>query len=480
MGPWKPLAVVCALSLSPFALLRAEDGDLDTSFSGDGKVTVAFDLGQSNHDFGNAVSQTPGGHVVIAGSVERSIAGDFDFGLVQLDPDGTPDSGFSGDGHTQVFFDLGGDKADAAHSVVAMKDGRVVTCGTARYFVPPSGEPDRLVVSRNLADGGVDLSFGNADGRVVLNPFDLDDSDALDCESFVVLDDNRIVLPFTLWNHHLAGLIRLEEDGDLDPTFGGDGISEMPSCSTDLDACELRRVVVLPNGKYLALGTKTVEIAENLYANHLFFARYSDTGFLDNSFSGDGLATLHAPNKDAFSDSPDQAAVDHAGRVLVVDHVFTFKSSYDLLTRITSSGAADTNFGVAGWSQLELRNPPAADQEVNGLLVQGDGKIIVTGNYQFSGLDYDCAAMRLNASGTALDTSFDGDGRASIAFDLGTATSDTDACQGASASDGRPLLAGSIRVGDDYDFGATRLVNSYIYIDGFESSTPFFWSARVP
>ena len=103
----------------------------------------------------------------------------------------------------------------------------------------------------------------------------------------------------------------------------------------------------------------------------------------------------------------------------------------------------------------------------------------MTGFHQFSATDYDCAAMRFHPTATVLDASFGTGGRRFIAFDLGN-VDDSDLCHAVSAADGRPVLAGQVRVALDYDFGVARLTNAYIFIDGFEVGSRFFWSATVP
>ena len=115
-----------------FAVCRLTSaGLLDATFDGDGRQTVAFNLGQQNHDQVNALALQADGKIVLAGQVQRVTAGDTDFGVVRLNADGSPDTQFSGDGKAQVFFDAGGSNADTASAVAIQPDGMIVVAGTA-------------------------------------------------------------------------------------------------------------------------------------------------------------------------------------------------------------------------------------------------------------------------------------------------------------------------------------------------------------
>ena len=107
-----------------FALVRYNtDGTLDTSFSGDGKVTTA--LGVSDDRFYSIGLQSDG-KIVAAGSSYDDTGSIFDFALVRYNTDGTSDSSFSGDG--KVITAISG-LEDSATSVVLQSDGKIVAAG---------------------------------------------------------------------------------------------------------------------------------------------------------------------------------------------------------------------------------------------------------------------------------------------------------------------------------------------------------------
>src|SRR5689334_529639 len=108
---------VAVLGLAPAAQAVAAPGDLDVSFSGDGKQTTDF----GGADAAAAVAVQADGKIVVAGSSGG------DFALARYGTDGTPDPSFSGDG--MVTTDLGG--TDAGQDVAIQADGKIVVAGSS-------------------------------------------------------------------------------------------------------------------------------------------------------------------------------------------------------------------------------------------------------------------------------------------------------------------------------------------------------------
>jgi uncharacterized delta-60 repeat protein len=107
-------------------------GSLDSSFSGDGKLTTNFGSQSSWH----AIAVQADGKIVAAGSV--GINADSDFALARYKPGGGLDLTFSGDG--KVTTDMGSTD-EAAFGLAIQADGKLVATGasvpdfaTARYL----------------------------------------------------------------------------------------------------------------------------------------------------------------------------------------------------------------------------------------------------------------------------------------------------------------------------------------------------------
>ena len=126
----------------------AADGDLDPTFSDDGRVVS--DLGFDDRADGVAVQ--PNGAIVVAGTSCGA-----DFLVARYNPDGSPDTTFDGDG--RVCIDVGAGSADRGEEVFVLADGRLLVAGTS------AGD---FALARLLADGNLDWSFGTGGKAVAL------------------------------------------------------------------------------------------------------------------------------------------------------------------------------------------------------------------------------------------------------------------------------------------------------------------------
>ncbi|TDR48411.1 putative delta-60 repeat protein [Tahibacter aquaticus] len=144
---------------SDFGVVRFKaDGSDDTSFAGDGGTAINFGLGQGNNDYPLAVTVDRDDNVIVAGSAQRSAAGDTDFAVVRLRAaDGGLDTTFSGDGKTTVFFDLGPNtRIDQANAVAVRNDGKIVLGGIALDSTISRLRP---VLAQLNVDGSLDATF---------------------------------------------------------------------------------------------------------------------------------------------------------------------------------------------------------------------------------------------------------------------------------------------------------------------------------
>ncbi len=118
------------------------DGTPDISFGDDGQTSVNF--GDGSDDFPTAVALQADGRIVIAGGALMGIG--HDFALARLNPDGSLDADFGGDGKVTTVF------AGSAHAygVAIQADGQIVAAGN---LIPTVSGPDQLVMARYEAGG---------------------------------------------------------------------------------------------------------------------------------------------------------------------------------------------------------------------------------------------------------------------------------------------------------------------------------------
>ena len=237
-----------------FVLFRFNrDGSLDSTFDGDGKVATDFDRGVDSV-FGIALQ--PDGKIVLAGVTRPAGTVPYDIGVARYNQDGSLDTSFDGDGRVVTAVAPGSD--DDAHAVAVQPDGRIVAGGWSKVgatyngvlvrYMPTGGldasfdadgqaifsgptssvyalalQPDgkivtvgesRFTVSRFNADGSLDTSFAG-DGNAS-SPFSPSDGFAV-----AVQPDGKIVAAGAAMNDFAVA--RFNPGGGLDQSFGTGG-----------------------------------------------------------------------------------------------------------------------------------------------------------------------------------------------------------------------------------------------------------------
>lgn len=159
--------------------VEAAAGDLDTTFSTDGKQSTSF--GRTT-EFAEAIAIQTDGKIVVVGSVftNGAIA---DFALARYNTNGTLDTTFSTDGKQTTDFSSGGD--DRARAVAIQSDGKIVVAGNVRV-----GEDPDFAVARYNSDGTLDMTF-SGDGRQTTGFFSGSRDEA---QAIAIQADGRIVL----------------------------------------------------------------------------------------------------------------------------------------------------------------------------------------------------------------------------------------------------------------------------------------------
>ena len=206
----------CCTTLTLKAARYNSDGSLDPSFGTAGLLTL--DLGQ-NFTAVDAVLQADG-KLVIAG--RYGPAGDFDFGLVRLLPNGALDPSFDGDG--VVISDFGA--AEEAGSVIVLGDGRIVLGGRAA---------SDLALVRYLPNGSLDGTFGTG-GLATANSGTNETLGQL-----IVLPNGKLLVAGSTLTAQGGAvdflLSRFHADGALDTSFGSSGFIKTDFNAGSPDAC---------------------------------------------------------------------------------------------------------------------------------------------------------------------------------------------------------------------------------------------------
>ncbi len=219
---------------SKVALVRHRaDGALDPSFGRGGKVLAALPEDAEIE----ALALGPDGEIVVAGST--SVVGGRAAFVARFLADGAPDPSFGDEGR----FVLEGPKAPTrARALAITADGAAVIAGAEG-----AGSRQRFLVFRLDRSGRLDPTFGQ--GGLVAPEIDAGAGSAF---AIALQEDRRIVLAGRV-RADLAAL-RLEPSGAPDEGFGRDGLAVV-DVGKGLDVA--RGVVVAPDRSILLAGTTT-------------------------------------------------------------------------------------------------------------------------------------------------------------------------------------------------------------------------------
>lgn len=356
------------------------------------------------------------GKIVAVGSASRDPNGDADFALARYLLDGSLDSSFGASGH--VFTPAG--LADTApnrgsFNVVALQeDSKILTAGYEALAATEQYTPG-TVVARYTPDGSLDTSFGT-EGFVRATP------GTGTVTGLEVQPDGKIVIAASGWSTNDVSITRYTPDGRVDPRFGTGGVVTLPVKATAVVE-EPDLLQTADGGFVLALDTRLVRLnADGSRAESFGEGGEIDTGYAVQALAQqeDGSVVVAQVSEPEYGNLSAQAS-DPAPT--------DFR-----MTRYTSEGELDASFGDAGVVITDINR----GEEIWGLSVQSEGKIIAAGRTQDA-----VAVVRYTASGE-VEASFVGafEGAYALAID----------------DQNRIVIGGYRLTGGAYDFALARLL----------------------
>jgi uncharacterized delta-60 repeat protein len=317
-------------------------------------------------------------------------------------------------------------------AVAIQSDGKVIAVGFSN-----NGSNNDVALVRYNTDGSLDNSFGT-NGKVT-TAIGSGRDEAID---IAIQSDGKIVVAGM--SHNGTDLdfavVRYEADGSLDSGFGTGG-----KVTTDIGVDdEVRALAIQSDGKIVAVGYS--DSGSNL---DIAVVRYTASGVPDTTFDGDGIVTTSVGSAD---DRGYDVAIQSDGKIVVTGDadMGAFPStSWDFaVLRYNSDGSLDTGFDSDGKVTTDFEG--GTPNHGRGVVIQSDGKIVVSGSSNDS--TWDVVAARYASNGS-LDTSFDGDGKVLVSIGGSHDFSEALALQ----SDGKIVMVGSSNNGSDNDFGLVRL-----------------------
>lgn len=181
--------------------------------------------------------------------------------------------------------------------------------------------------------------------------------------------------------------------GELDATFGENGRLTISLAGDSFGWAVAQQA----DGKLLIGGATDVAGTGADFA----IIRLNANGTRDNSFDGDGVATIDFAG---FDDIASSFAVQPDGKIITAGFadVGAVNIEYDFaLARLNADGTPDLTFNGNGRVTLDVGG---SDDYIVGVVLLGNGQIVVAGSSDVNG-DYDAVFARFNANGS-LDTNF--------------------------------------------------------------------------
>lgn len=268
-----------------------------------------------------------------------------------------------------------------------------------------NGSNKDAALVRYNEDGTLDMTFGN-NGKVVTN-FEGVQQDEIKVVKIHQLTGNIIVGGFSQISSSVSKPVvaRYLSDGTLDNTFNLTGIKLLWVTSLDYQYFfSVEDLVVQSNGKISAVGWR--DFPGQSWSSDFWACRINSDGSMDNTFSSDGVNTYNG----GFNghDRGYAMLLKSNNNFIMAGGSYVSTLKYDFrFFEVSSAGASTTPVGVADWGSL-------LDDIAYGLAEDGNGKLVLAGTSGTAN-SKTFAIARFNANGS-VDNSFGASGKVSTTF----------------------------------------------------------------
>lgn len=486
-------------TLTSIVPAHAAPGDLDPTFSGDGKVTT--DVAAA--DLGRGVALLPDGRIAVVGTSVITAGTDMEVALYL--PNGNLDLGFSGDGKATVTvgtYDFG----EAVDVMIENGSPQLIIAGCTSSTLDPGltaeltddtcGTGSQIAVAK--VDPSSDLAspvdpFFGTNGIAQTTTL----TDAIGRDVVIQPDDNKIIVagravsPTILFGKDFV-VVRFNPDGSLDTSWNltGQQFTNNPLANADDEAWGVTLQYVDQSSYKVVAAGQTEETPSANPSNISFAAaRYTSNGLHDVTFSDDGfVATDFATGSlDYGRDVKIQPNTDGSlpGKIVVGGYTkIVAQPEGFAAARYLNNGALDT--GPTGFHDDGKQIIPVTSTSSNSISramaidVAPNDKLVLTGFTRESDTsESSFALLRLTRDGDP-DTSFSTDGI------LTTSIVDTvsdEAWDAVIQSDGKIVAAGL----SGADLAVARFIGDPVaYLsapaptaEGNSGSTPFTFSVSL-
>lgn len=403
------------LSTRSFFVARLNtNGTLDTTFNSVGYSIQAFAGATTTL---NSVRVQADGKIVLFGSTFAS--GDFAFGLMRFNTDGSLDTGFGTSGKSVILPAPYGNLMTG--SFLIESSGKFLLAGTASDVTSR-----QLYLVKLNSDGSKDTSF-NGTGAV----YNTATGNEEYVTDLILQADGKIVASAQEQFTSYLRIHRFNADGTPDTSFFSTGMflgSSLSTRGTSTSSSSFPQIFSVSNTQVLSLARSP-------------HARGSYKGYLLDATNSSTTSVLEGISYVVKTSSSDRATAvgSMADGRFVVAGIFSNQTESRLaLARYFANGKRDLSFGDQGKA---LSSGFSEEISIAGIHLDSSGNIILAGTLQDD--EKNVYIFKFNSDGS-VDTSFGNQGL--VTFDSGTNEND-EIFKMEVQSDGKILLAGEVDKG---------------------------------
>jgi uncharacterized delta-60 repeat protein len=357
--------------------LFAQLGSLDASFGVAGKFNSTYITG--SYEISNCIVTLPDGKMLIGGQTKliNAITDSTQYILAKVSENGTRDYSFGIGGFVTDYFGTYG----SITKIKVQNDGKILAILNTNSDILDSA---KITLLRFNSDGSYDNSFGT-NGKSVID-FGSSGYDYFSAfaEDLTIQSDGKILVCgtidslvpwlFTMYAYEDMLLIRLNNNGTIDSTFGYHG-----RVKTDFEskADIASQIEIQPDGKIVVAGSYTVNSGSE---RNFGFVRYHPDGTLDTGFGMNGKS-MFGPVTQSWKTIND-LKLQEDGKLVAAGYVLSYLDvQSSIVLRMNSNGTPDASFGTAGFQIITLGG---ISNTANSLLIQPNGMILL-GGYKLNG-----------------------------------------------------------------------------------------------
>ncbi|MEO8516725.1 MAG: T9SS type A sorting domain-containing protein [Flavobacterium sp.] len=337
------------LGFNQYLMRLNPDGTFDNSF-GIGGIVNLNTLTNQNIDHPDSFLVLPNNQIVVSSEYKPYTATIQMFSVTKLNNDGTVDVSFANNGY---FFQKINPDTNAANEVkefarhiYLQSDNKLVFIGYSRLTDWSISQNKSDIFSLRMDPNGVvDATYGNSGIKYIVLPSSTyPQSVSLSGDNKLLISSSQTMTNGTVILNSI--IIKLDETGQFDNTFGVNGISN------DISGGQYSVMTVQSDGKILKAGVKN---------NHFAISRYNADGSVDTAFGLNGeLNTVIGVNS-----SINCILLQSDNKIVVGGNSFDGTSDLITLARFTNTNLGVVDFNNQKNSLLIYPNPIETSATLN-------------------------------------------------------------------------------------------------------------------